>query len=106
GHLLNESADVCVSPEATTDLVVNRLDDVTPDASCRVRVMQASIRDSRLAVVDRIVQMKAGGCQVWVVAETVEPKALAALKKAKIPVRKMPIHDKSFIVYGKYGNAY
>jgi hypothetical protein len=106
GHLLATSADVYVSPESTTDLVVNRLDDVTPDTKCRVKVMHASIRDSRLAVVDRLVTMKNGGCQIQVVADTVEPQALAALKAAGIPVRHMPIHDKSFIIYGKYGNAY
>ena len=106
GHLLAAAADVYASPEATTDLVVNRLDDVTPDTSCRVRVMQASVRDSRLDVVSRLAQMKRGGCQVWVVADTVEPDALAALHAAGISVRHMPIHDKSFIVYGKFGAAY
>ena len=106
GHVLTASADVYISPESTTDLVVNRLDDITPDSKCRVRVMQASIRDSRIAVVDRLIAMKRGGCQVQVVADTVEPAALAALKGANIPVREMLIHDKSFLVYAKYGSAY
>jgi phosphatidylserine/phosphatidylglycerophosphate/cardiolipin synthase-like enzyme len=106
GHFLAPSADVYASPEASTDLVVHRLDDITPDATCRVRVMQASIRDSRLEVVDEIVKLKNGGCHVWVVADTVETKALAKLHAAKISVHHMPIHDKSFIVFAKYGNAY
>lgn len=106
GHLLTESADVYISPEAQTDLVVNRLDDVTPDTTCRVKVMQASIRDSRMDVVNRLITMKKGGCQVQVVADTFEPDALAALKAAKIPVREMLIHDKVFVVYGKYGGGY
>lgn len=106
GHLLAASADIYVSPEAQTDLVVNRLDDVVGDSTCRVRVMQASVRDSRIEVVNRLVTLKKAGCQVQVVANTVEPDALAALKAAKIPVRKMPIHDKVFIVYGKYGTGY
>jgi phosphatidylserine/phosphatidylglycerophosphate/cardiolipin synthase-like enzyme len=103
GHFLASAADVYASPEAQTDLVVNRLDDITPDDTCRVRVMQASVRDSRLDVVDRLVKMKRGGCHTWVVANTVEPEALAALKAAGIPVHRMPIHDKSFIVTGKFG---
>jgi phosphatidylserine/phosphatidylglycerophosphate/cardiolipin synthase-like enzyme len=103
GHFLAASADVYASPEATTDLVVNRLDDITPDDTCRVRVMQASIRDSRMDVVNEIIQLKNGGCHTWVVADTVEPDALKALKAAKIPVHHMPIHDKSFIVFAKYG---
>jgi phosphatidylserine/phosphatidylglycerophosphate/cardiolipin synthase-like enzyme len=106
GHLLAAAADIYVSPEVQTDLVVNRLDDITPDANCRVRVMQASVRDSRLDVVSRLASMKRGGCQIWVVSDTVEPLALAALKSAGIPVRHMPIHDKSFIVYGKFGTTY
>jgi phosphatidylserine/phosphatidylglycerophosphate/cardiolipin synthase-like enzyme len=106
GHFLASAADVYASPEATTDLVVNRLDDITPDADCRVRVMQASVRDSRLDVVDQIIKMKRGGCHTWVVADTVEPQALSALHAAGIPVHHMPIHDKSFIVYGKFGATY
>jgi hypothetical protein len=106
GHLLAAAADIYVSPEVQTDLVVNRLDDVTPDSSCRVRVMQASVRDSRLDVVSRLAAMKRGGCQIWVVSDTVEPAALAALKAAGISVRHMPIHDKSFIVYAKFGTTY
>lgn len=106
GHVLAESADVYISPESTTDLVVNRLDDVTPDSKCRVKVMQASIRESRLGVVDRLITMKNGGCQIQVVADTVEPEALRRLEAAGIPVREMLIHDKVFVVYGKYGSAY
>jgi phosphatidylserine/phosphatidylglycerophosphate/cardiolipin synthase-like enzyme len=103
GHFLAPSADVYASPELQTDLVVDRLDNITPDTGCRVRVIQAEVRDSRLAVVDQLVKMKRGGCQIWVVADTVEPRALSALHAAKIPVHKMPIHDKSFLVFGKVG---
>lgn len=106
GHFLASSADGYASPEASTDIVVNRLDDITPDDSCRVRVMEASVRDSRMDVVNQIIKLKKGGCHTWVVADTVEPDALAALKAAKIPVHHMPIHDKSFIVYAKYGTQY
>lgn len=101
GHLLRDSADVYVSPELDSDLVVNRLDDVAPDATCEVRVMQASIRDSRLDVVDRLVTMKNGGCKITVVADTVEPTALSRLKSAGIPVRYHLIHDKVFVVKSK-----
>lgn len=106
GHLLAAAADVYVSPEVQTDLVVNRLDDITPDASCRIRVMQASVRNSRLDVVAQLVKLKQGGCKIWVVSDTVESSALAELRAAGIPVRHMPIHDKSFIVYAKFGSAY
>jgi hypothetical protein len=45
-----------------SDIVVNRLDDITPDSACRVRVMEASVRDGRLDVVDQIIKLKNGGC--------------------------------------------
>lgn len=105
GYLLTDSADVYVSPEAETDLVINRLDDLTPDATCEVRVIEASIRDSRIDVVNQVIAMKRGGCKVFVVADTVEPAALAALKGAGIVPRHMPIHDKTFIVTGTFGSA-
>jgi hypothetical protein len=106
GYLLTSAADVYVSPEVDTDLIVNRLNDVTVDASCRVRVMHASIRDSRLAVVDQLVRMKRAGCKVWVAADFVGPAALTALRAAGIPVHRGPIHDKAFLVYGKFGTSY
>lgn len=105
GYLMAAAADVYVSPDLDTDIVINRLNDLTPDASCEVRVMQASVRDSRVAVVDQLVRFKKAGCKVSVVSHNVEPKALAALKAGGIPVRKQDVHDKAFIVTGKYGTA-
>ncbi len=105
GYLLTDAADVYVSPEVETDLVVNRLNDLTPAAGCEVRVIEASIRDSRIEVVNQVIAMKHGGCAVSVVADTVEPQALAALKGAGIVPRHMPIHDKTFIVKGTFGSA-
>ena len=106
GYLLADAADVYASPETQTDLIVNRLNDITLDTKCQVRVMQASVRDSRMDVVDQLIKMKKGGCRVWVVTDTAEPDALAALKAAKIPVHHMPIHDKAFLVFGNYGGTY
>jgi hypothetical protein len=106
GHMLTASADVYVSPEAQTDLVVNRLDDITPDSKCVVRIQQASIRDSRMDVINRIVALKNGGCDVRVVASTIEPQPYAAMKAANIPMREMMIHDKVFVIYAKYGTVY
>jgi phosphatidylserine/phosphatidylglycerophosphate/cardiolipin synthase-like enzyme len=105
GHILAAAADVYVSPETGTDLVVNRLDDIAPNSDCRVRVMQASIRDSRMDVVNRVITLKRGGCRVWVVASTVEPRALAALRGAGISVHRHHIHDKVFLIHGRFSGA-
>ena len=104
GYMLADAADVYASPETDTDLVINRLNDITPDDDCRVRVMQASVRDSRIDVVNLLIRMKQGGCRVWVAANTVEPDALAALKGAGIPIRQNKVHDKVFVVRGRYGD--
>lgn len=103
GYMMAAAAKAYASPETSSDLVVNRLNDVTPDSDCRVRVMQASVRDSRMAVVNHLIKMKNGGCKVWVAANTVEPNALAALRGAGIKVRKHRVHDKVFLIRGRYG---
>jgi hypothetical protein len=105
GYMMATAADVYASPDLETDIIVSRLNDLTPDSTCEMRVMQASLRDSRMAVVDLLVKFKKAGCKVYVLADTVESKALAALKAAAIPVRHHDIHDKAFIATGKYGTA-
>lgn len=104
GHILARAADVYASPELDSDSVTHRLDDVKPTSSCRVRVLQHELLDSRLAVVDRLVAMKRGGCKVWIAAAKVAPEAKSRLHAAGIPIRTKPIHDKAFLVYGKYGD--
>ena len=106
GYVRAPAASVYASPEAQTDLVVDRLDDVTPDSACRVRVMQAAVRATRMAVVRQLVRMKSGGCLVHVVASEVAAEPLQALKSAGIPVRRALVHDKAFVVHGKYGSTY
>ena len=106
GHIMRKSANVYVSPEKDTDLINHRLDDLAPSAGCQVRVMQASIRDSRLAIVNRLVKIKKGKCDVRITAHTVEREALSRLKAAGIPIRRGPIHDKAFIMYGKFGGSW
>ncbi|GAB3757535.1 phospholipase D-like domain-containing protein [Microlunatus parietis] len=101
----DSNTTVYASPEQTTDLVVNRLGYLTPDSACRIRVMQASINDTRIAVINKLIELKQGGCKVWVGVGNIQPQALAALKGAGIPVRKSPIHDKMFLIYGKYGDT-
>jgi hypothetical protein len=105
GRILRNAANVYASPEAETDLVTHRLDDLAASDGCVVRVMQAVFRDSRLAVVNRLVKMKQGHCDVQVVAHKLEPKAKQRFDDAGIPVRRALIHDKAFIIKGKYGSS-
>jgi phospholipase D-like protein len=105
GYWNNAPGQFYASPSPNTDLVVDRLDEITPDAGCKVRVMQSFINDSRLAVTDKLVQMKKAGCAVYVVANSVEPTSLARLKGAGIPVQKNDTHDKVFLIYGNYSGT-
>ncbi len=102
GRIMRNPANVYVSPERDTDLVNHRLDDLSPGAGCTVRVMQSMLRDNRLAIIDRLVSMKQGNCDVQVVTNDVEPEALARLKGAGIPVRRAPVHNKAFIIHGTF----
>ncbi|NIK62251.1 phospholipase D-like domain-containing protein [Kribbella shirazensis] len=93
------------SPEQNTDLVANRLSYIDADADCRIRVMEASINDTRSAVVDMLVSLHSGGCKVWVDVGAIQSGSLSKLKSAGIPVRKSPVHDKTIIVSARYAGS-
>ena len=105
GYVRRAPANVYISPEIHTDLVNHRLDDLTPAAGCEVRVMQSMIKDNRLAVVDRLVTMKQGGCDVRVVANKPEPEAVKRMKAAGIEIRQEHVHNKVFIIRGNYNGT-
>ena len=96
---------VYASPEQTTDLVVNRLDYVDADDSCRVRVMEASITAGRMAVVNKLVSLHQQGCHTWVDVGSIASKPMSTLKSAGIPVHRSPVHDKTIIVFGRYAGS-
>jgi hypothetical protein len=102
GHLLAGPADVYVSPESQTDLIINRLDDIVPDENCRIRVMQASFRASRTNVIDQLAKLKRGGCKVYVVSGGVSSAALRKLHSAGIKPHDTRVHDKAIIVHAKF----
>jgi hypothetical protein len=105
GYVRRNPANVYISPESETDLVNHRLDDLTPSAGCQVRVMQSMIKDNRLNVVNRLVKMKQGGCDVRVVSNHPETEALKRMKAAGIPVRHARVHNKVFIIHGNFGGT-
>ena len=51
-----------------TDTIVTRLNDVTPDANCRLRIGMAFVTSGPArASLDVVKRYKAGGCAVWMV---------------------------------------
>lgn len=97
---------VFVSPEQNTDLVANRLDNISPDSNCRIRVMEASISNGRSAVVDKLVSLKAGGCKIWAMVGSIDSTQLTKLRNAGISVHKGAIHDKMILVSEGVNNAH
>ncbi|WP_063748818.1 phospholipase D-like domain-containing protein [Chondromyces apiculatus] len=102
GYWVTPTVRAYASPEQDSDLVVNRLNDIVADASCRVRVAQAMIHDSRPEIIDLLVKLKKGGCKVWVVGSSIQPTSLAKLKNAGISVRGNNVHDKTVLVYARF----
>jgi phosphatidylserine/phosphatidylglycerophosphate/cardiolipin synthase-like enzyme len=99
------NTQVYASPEQDTDLVANRLSYINPDSNCRIRVMEASINDTRSAVVNELVSLHQNGCQIWVDTGSIQSQSLSALKAAGIPVHTSPVHDKAIIIYGRYNGS-
>jgi phosphatidylserine/phosphatidylglycerophosphate/cardiolipin synthase-like enzyme len=105
GFVSTASARVYASPEADTDLIKNRMNDIIAEDGCEVRAAQAMIFDSRLDLVDELVRLKRGKCFVRVAANKVQPTALARLKAAGIDVTKGRVHDKFVLVNARFAGS-
>ncbi len=108
----NVNVAVYQSPEQQYDLVASRLSGINPDADCRIRVMQNGWSDDRIAVAEKIVELKRGGCRINVVvssdggAAKMQDQVKATLLAAGIPVRSTAkVHDKAFVVYARYAGS-
>lgn len=93
------------SPQQQTDLVVDRLGYINPNSSCQLRVMEATIHDTRSAVVDELVSLHKGGCKVYVTVGSIDAGVLKTLVNNGITVHSAPVHDKLIIFYGSYADV-
>ena len=109
-------ADAYASPEAVgqTDTIVTRLNDVTPDANCRLRIGMSFVTTGRPDILAQVKRYRAGGCAVWMVVGGDSTSGISMpqsvyneLLDAGVAIRrKDKVHDKFFLVYGKYGTSY
>jgi HKD family nuclease len=116
GYYMATAADVYASPERSgqTDTIVTRLNDVTPDANCRLRIGMANVTSGRPEIVSQVKRYRSGGCQVWMVVGgdavdgiSMNQGVYNELLAAGVKIRRMAqVHDKFFVVYGKYGTTY
>lgn len=104
GYFKSSASGVTVfaSPEQDGDLWMRQLDRIEPDEDCEIRVAHAMIHDSRMNVVRKLASLKGDGCRVKVTGNGIQDQALAALKKAKIPVHVNETHDKLMLVDAKF----
>ncbi|HEY0095938.1 MAG TPA: phospholipase D-like domain-containing protein, partial [Archangium sp.] len=116
GYYQANPADAYASPEAVgqTDTIVTRLNDVTPDANCRLRIGMAFVTTGRPDILAQVKRYRAGGCAVWMVVGgdstdgiSMPQSVYNELLDAGVAIRrKDKVHDKFFLVYGKYGTSY
>ncbi|MBM0228731.1 phosphatidylserine/phosphatidylglycerophosphate/cardiolipin synthase family protein [Micromonospora sp. ATA51] len=115
GYYQAAAADAYASPEGAgqTDTIVTRLNDLTPDADCRLRVGMASVTTGRPQLVNLATRFRAAGCKVWMAIGTNADGGIAMsqsvyneLLDAGVAIRrKDKVHDKFFAAYGRYGIA-
>jgi HKD family nuclease len=114
GYYQAAAADVYASPERKdqTDTIVTRLNDLTPDASCTLRIGMKSVHDTRPKLVALVKDFRRAGCQVsMVVSEKngdidMDRGVYDDFIKAGVQIRKIPrLHDKFFLAYGNYGGT-
>jgi phosphatidylserine/phosphatidylglycerophosphate/cardiolipin synthase-like enzyme len=115
GYYGARTATVYASPEGRgqTDTVVTRLNDVTPNASCQVRMGMNFVTSARPALLKLVKHLRAKKCRVWMVigssgGKIEMPRSVYdALTKAGVSIRRTSdLHDKYFLVYGKFGSLY
>lgn len=116
GYYLAAAADVYASPEqpGETDTIASRLNDLTPDASCRLRIGMKSVTSKRPKLVALVKDFRKAGCQVWMVVSTASNGDIDMnqgvyddLIKAGVKIHKIShLHDKFFLAFGKYDGAY
>lgn len=116
GYYLAGAADVYASPEqeGETDTIASRLDDLTPDASCKLRIGMKSVTSKRPKLVSLVEDFRKAGCQVWMVVSTDDNGDIDMNQgvyddfiKAGVHIHRISrLHDKFFLAYGKYGSTY
>ena len=116
GYYMANPADAYASPEGLnqTDTIVTRLNDVTPDANCRLRIGMAFVTTGRPDILAQVKRYRSGGCAVWMVVGgdstdgiSMPQSVYNELLDAGVNIRrKDKVHDKFFLVYGKYGTTY
>lgn len=115
GYYPARAATVYASPEGRgqTDTIVSRLNDLTPNARCQMQISMSFVTSARPDLLQHVENAAAKGCRVSMVvgssrgALRMPPEVYKALLRAGVSLRRTAqVHDKSFVVYGKFGRRY
>jgi phosphatidylserine/phosphatidylglycerophosphate/cardiolipin synthase-like enzyme len=115
GYYVAPTATAYASPEGRgqTDTVVSRLNDVTPNASCQVRIAMNFVTAGRPSLVKLVKSLRAKKCRVWMTVGSsggtieMDRRTYDTLTKAGAWIRRVPdVHDKYVLIYGKFGSRY
>lgn len=115
GYFTAPAASVYASPEGAgqTDTVAARLDDLTPDSRCQIRIGMSFVTSARPELLRFVTGARAQGCRVWMVVGSSKgtirmPRDVyTSLTKAGVNLRRASgVHDKFFAVQGKFGPNY
>ena len=115
GYYPARAATVYASPERRdqTDTVVSRLNDLTPNARCQMRIGMSFVTSGRPELLRHVKDAAAKGCRVSMVvgssrgAIRMPSSIYTELLGAGVSIRRTTaVHDKYFAVYGKFGRHY
>lgn len=113
GYYLGAAGDAYASPEGSnqTDTIVSRLNDVTPDAECRLRVGMANVTAGRPEIVALLKRFRSAGCRIWMTVNGRDDTGISMaqpvyneLLSAGVSIRRQQeVHDKFFLLRATQG---
>ncbi|MFP5281957.1 MAG: phospholipase D-like domain-containing protein [Actinomycetes bacterium] len=115
GYFEGRAASVYASPEGAgqTDTVATRLNDLTPNSRCQLRIGMAFVTAARPALLRVVTGLRAKGCKVYLVVGSkrggidMDRGVYSSLVRAGVLVRRTSnVHDKFFLAYGKFEGRY
>ncbi|HEU5484175.1 MAG TPA: phospholipase D-like domain-containing protein [Microlunatus sp.] len=115
GYYVAPTATAYASPEGRgqTDTVVSRLNDVTPNANCQVRIAMNFVTAGRPSLLKLVKSLRAKKCRVWMTVGSsggkieMDRSTYDSLTKAGVWIRRVShVHDKYVLIYGKFDGRY
>lgn len=108
GYSNGPVAQLRASPQMQSDHWLDLLNEIVPDANCRIYVMHNKFHSTRQKVANKLNWLQSHGCKVWVLVGPEHAAILNVAAKRTFP-EDGGLHAKSMMVYARYawtGAAY